>query len=174
MIRNTALAAALGLAAPLHAGGVIEDFSGAPQSRWEFFSDQVMGGVSDGAAKVTNAGLHLTGTVSTDNNGGFIQARLKPVTLAPETQSITLEVKGNGAAYYVHLRTRGTMLPWRFYQAGFATDGTWQEVTLPLTAFTGEGGKRGALKAKDVMSLALVAYGANYEADIKLRRVSAD
>jgi hypothetical protein len=71
------------LAAPTAQGAeqMIEDFTGAPAARWAFFSDQVMGGVSTGNVTLEREGgqqvLHLQGTVSTKNNGGFIQARLK-------------------------------------------------------------------------------------------------
>ena len=62
---------------------MIEDFSGTPALRWEFISDQVMGGVSTGRVSLERdetarqTVLHLRGSVSTKNNGGFIQARLK-------------------------------------------------------------------------------------------------
>lgn len=60
---------------------MIKDFSGTPASRWEFITDQVMGGVPTGRVSFEgDAGqtvLHLQGAVSTANNGGFIQARLK-------------------------------------------------------------------------------------------------
>ena len=55
---------------------MIEDFTGTPAVRWEFISDQVMGGVSTGNVSLEREGdqsiLHLQGVVSTKNNGGFI------------------------------------------------------------------------------------------------------
>ncbi len=46
---------------------------------WKFFSDQVMGGVSEGRISLKpDEGkffLRLEGKVSTANNGGFIQVR---------------------------------------------------------------------------------------------------
>jgi len=46
---------------------------------WKFFSDQVMGGVSEGKTALKKDKnkffLRLEGTVSTENNGGFIQVR---------------------------------------------------------------------------------------------------
>lgn len=155
------------------AAQTIEDFSGSPAARWDFFSDQVMGGVSQGQVTITSEGLHLTGEVSTENNGGFIQARLK-TPLPDGTTAIALRVKGNGARYYLHLRTRGTLLPWRFWQAGFDTTGGWQEVTLPLSAFKPQGGARGTLTAGNVGSLAVVAYGANYSADLRVSDIRAE
>ena len=49
------------------------------QKEWEFISDQVMGGISSGKLDLINSQeesfIRLSGTVSTENNGGFIQYR---------------------------------------------------------------------------------------------------
>ena len=42
---------------------------------WSYLADTVMGGVSEGQARVEEGALRLTGTVSTANRGGFIQVR---------------------------------------------------------------------------------------------------
>ena len=124
-----ALAGLMMSAIPGHAeDGMFTDFSGADGSGWRFFTDQVMGGVSEGQARIEEIGgeraLRLTGTVSTENRGGFIQARLDlDAPLAPDAEGIVLRVRGDGQRYYVHLRTSGTMLPWQYYQVPFETDG---------------------------------------------------
>ena len=55
---------------------VIDDFSDGPERRWQFYTDQVMGGVSEGGASVQFGSegpyVRLEGSVSTANNGGFI------------------------------------------------------------------------------------------------------
>ena len=64
---------------------LIDDFSvpgRAPSgARWQYFSDRVMGGVSQGSAEIAEVGgrqaLRLSGEVSLENNGGFIQAAAK-------------------------------------------------------------------------------------------------
>jgi hypothetical protein len=71
---------------PAMAGGtvtaqtIIKDFTMQPQTRWRFFTDQVMGGVSTGGiafAQEDGASFaRMTGRVSTANRGGFIQMRL--------------------------------------------------------------------------------------------------
>ena len=59
---------------------LIADLSQPQDSdRWRFFTDGVMGGVSTGQAVIADGALTITGDVSTDNNGGFIQARLSDV-----------------------------------------------------------------------------------------------
>lgn len=56
-------------------------FSLMDESRWAFFSDQVVGGVSEGRVTFEQADgqpiLRLTGMVSTENRGGFIQVRTR-------------------------------------------------------------------------------------------------
>ncbi|MDC3097675.1 CIA30 family protein, partial [Candidatus Pelagibacter sp.] len=56
--------------------------------KWNFITDQVMGGVSTGKFEVEEVDgvlcYRMTGDVSTKNNGGFIQFRTK---LIPEINS---------------------------------------------------------------------------------------
>ena len=60
---------------------IIDDFTDNPERRWQFYTDQVMGGVSEGSASVRldseGPYVRLEGLVSTANNGGFIQFRTK-------------------------------------------------------------------------------------------------
>jgi hypothetical protein len=139
---------------------------------WRFFTDQVMGGVSTGQAVLQGEGLHLTGEVSTANNGGFIQARAETGAFAAGTTGLRLRVKGDGQRYFIHLRSRATALPWQYYQAGFETDGGWQEITLPFSAFE----RSGRLLPREVdpariRSVALVAYGRDHAADVWLAEI---
>jgi hypothetical protein len=160
-----------------HADGAPLPYSPPPLSDYAFFTDQVMGGVSTGAARVVGAGdaphLHLTGVVSTENRGGFIQARVRlPAPLPEAAQGVVLRVKGNGGRYFVHLRTRGTVLPWQYYQAGFETTGAWQDLRLPFTDFVPSGALlRATPRPETVTSLAAVAYGRDHEADLSFRWV---
>ncbi len=174
----TALAMTLSLSTtplPGHAAE-IEDFSGAPANRWDFFSDRVMGGVSSGQAAFAEGRLRLTGTVSTANNGGFIQARLKLSEPMPQdARAIVLRVRGNGDKYFVHLRTRGTLLPWHFYQGSFATDGGWKVVRLPFDAFKPSTRLVRQVPAPaSVRSVAVVAYGHDHEADVSVDWIGWD
>jgi len=123
---------------------LIEDFTMQPETRWRFFTDQVMGGVSTGGVTFAQEdGLNfarMTGRVSTANRGGFIQMRLDLASPPPEgTTGVRLVLRGNDQRYFVHLRTGGTLLPWQYYQAGFAVTESWTEVRLPLDAFTASG-----------------------------------
>jgi hypothetical protein len=129
---------------------LIDDFSKELSSFgtvWQGISDRVMGGVSDMEARILEDGygrfLHLTGNVSLENNGGFIQARLfmnqkkKPYDASPYT-GIALRVRGKGDAYYVYLRTPRTIFPWSFYGQCFKVAEQWTWAYLPFSSFRSE------------------------------------
>jgi hypothetical protein len=108
--------------------------------QWSFSADTVMGGVSNGSAEFESNGsdktIRLTGEVSTANNGGFIQVRSSvPWELGKDKTGIKLKVKGNGERYYLHIRNSGTRKPWHYYQKGFDTTSTWEEIKLPFESF---------------------------------------
>ena len=146
-------------------------------TRWDYFSDQVMGGVSEGKVTFEVVSglpiLRLTGHVSTANRGGFIQARTKLDQPLPDTaQGIVLQVRGNSQPYYVHLRSKWTVLPWQLYQAKFDTTEAWQEVRIPFAEFTPYGGLlRPRFKISDLRSVAVVAFGRDYDADLSVRAI---
>ena len=148
-----------------------------PETRWRFFTDQVMGGVSTGGVTFSQQdGLpfaRMSGRVSTANRGGFIQMRLDLASPPPEgTTGVRLIVRGNAQRYFVHLRTNGTVLPWQYYQAGFDVSEDWSEVRLPLEAFTASGALLQNLPdAESLTSVAVVAYGRDHDARIDLREL---
>lgn len=156
---------------------MIEDFKMEPETRWRFFTDQVMGGVSTGgvdfATEDGHAFARMTGRVSTANRGGFIQMRLDLTSPPPEaTTGVRLMVRGNNQRYFVHLRTGGTMLPWQYYQAGFDVSQSWAEVRLPLASFAASGALlRSMPRPGSLASIAIVAYGRDHDARIDVREV---
>lgn len=156
---------------------IIEDFSMQPQTRWRFFSDQVMGGVSTGGVTFEQEGgtpfARMTGRVSTANRGGFIQMRLDLSSPPPQgTTGVRLEVRGNGQRYFVHLRTGGTLLPWQYYQAGFDVTEGWSEINLPFEAFAASGALlRRVPRAGSLTSVAVVAYGRDHDARIDVHEM---
>jgi len=116
----TAAILALTLGNPAQGGDtVLDNFESSPETRWRFVSDQVMGGVSQGQVNFLSesgtAFAHMTGTVSLENNGGFIQfAHDLKAAPSAESTGITIKVRGNSQGYFVHLRTSGTLLPWHY------------------------------------------------------------
>jgi hypothetical protein len=153
--------------------GMQRDYVTDPEGPWSYLSDRVMGGVSEGLAEAAGGALRLSGTVSTENRGGFIQVRTELATpLEPDARGVALEARGNGERYYVHLRTRGTRLPWHYYQAGFDTGPEWRQARLPFTAFRPSGALlRGTPRPQDVTSIGLVAYGRDHEAELEVRHL---
>lgn len=164
--------------APAFAGPIlIEDFKMQPETRWRFFTDSVMGGVSTGRLDFGQEDgrphARMTGRVSTENRGGFIQMRHDLAAPPPGgTKGVRLVARGNGQRYFVHLRTAGTVLPWQYYQAGFDVTRDWREVQLPLDAFRPSGGLlRKVPAAPSLTSVAVVAYGRDHDADIEVREM---
>lgn len=139
---------------------------------WRYAADTVMGGVSAGVGRIEAGILHLTGAVSTANNGGFIQMRTDlPAGLTQDT--IRLRVRGNAERYFVHARSVHSARPWQFYSAGFDTTAEWAEITLPLNAFAPSRDSLPAqILARDVRSLGLVAYGRDHIADLSVSHIS--
>ncbi|GAA6200208.1 CIA30 family protein [Aquicoccus sp. SU-CL01552] len=176
--RALPLVLSLALAATSAPAQTLEDFTGTTAGNWRFISDQVMGGVSQGRAGVeAESGetfLRLTGTVSTENRGGFIQARRDlPGGLPTDTRGVALRARGDGQRYFLHLRTTGTVLPWQYYQAPFTPGPDWGEIRVPLSAFTASGSLlRNTPRAGAVRSIALVAYGRDHLADVSLTRIT--
>lgn len=155
----------------------IEDFAMQPETRWRFFTDNVMGGVSTGQVTFLQEGgrphARMTGRVSTANRGGFIQMRLDLASQPPaDATGLRLVVRGNDQRYFVHLRTSGTVLPWQYYQAGFDVTRAWTEVVLPFEVFRASGALlRAVPRPESLSSLAVVAYGRDHDAEIEVREV---
>jgi hypothetical protein len=155
----------------------LENFKVNPQARWEFLADVVMGGVSDGRAEFTIDGdtafVRLTGTVSTENNGGFLQVRrFLPQGLPARTEGLELNMRGNGETYYVFLRTREMTRPWHFYNAAFQSTPEWSEVRIPLNGFQrSHDFLANPIDPQSVISIGLVAYGRDHSADLAVASV---
>lgn len=176
-VRKLAMVVALIAPAPGMAEDNVMQLSLSDPSQWAYFSDQVMGGVSDGRASFEQVDgqtvLRLSGTVSTANRGGFIQARRRlDAPLPAATQGVVLSVRGNDQTYFVNLRTTGTLLPWQYYQAAFEVSQSWQEIRIPFDAFIPSGRLlRKIPKTEDVRSIAIVAFGRDHSADLVVRAV---
>ena len=156
---------------------MIDDFKFQPEKRWRFIADTVMGGISTGnvsfLAENKDTYARMTGNVSTQNNGGFIQFRMKlPSPLPKSVVGLRLVVRGNDQKYFMHLRTTGTFLPWQYYQAGFEVSRYWSEVRLPFEAFKASGNFLGAVpQPESLKSVGIVAFGRDHEAEIEVREV---
>ena len=114
------------------------DFSGpGTDQQWQAVNDGVMGGVSDGRFRITDAGtLEFFGTLSLENNGGFASARTKPMELDLEAGDvIVVRVKGDGREYVLNIYTKSRRMAFS-YRASLPTmKDKWVEVKIPLEDF---------------------------------------
>ena len=152
-----------------------DDFTN--ENEWTYIADNVMGGISDGRVEFnlvdSNVYALLSGNVSTENNGGFIQIRreLKNIDLS-KAKSIRVYARGNNEKYYIFLRTTGTILPWQYYSHEFTVNEEYNEFIMPIKDFK----KSGTLLAKQInpkkiTSVAIVAYGRDHVAEIYVKEL---
>lgn len=148
-------------------------------TQWRLITDGVMGGVSRGTLDTDQqegrSCLRLQGEVSTDNNGGFIQAALElapsGVLDASAYAGVELDVYGNGEVYNVHFKTRRVWLPWQHYRASFMAEPGWHTVQVPFAEF--EGYRIGAaFDPARLERIGIVAYGRDFMADLCIGRVA--
>jgi hypothetical protein len=163
---------------------LIDDFSKADGisslgTQWRMFTDRVMGGLSSASSgfEVIDGRrcLRLQGSVSLENNGGFVQVAL-PLELngrffnAGDFKGIRLWIRGNGENYHVHLRTDQTFRPWQYFGAEFPTSGKWEEVEIPFQKFKPEN-FNGQLNAEKLRRIGIVAIKKEFQVDIAVSRL---
>ena len=146
--------------------------------KWNFITDQVMGGVSTGKFVVDKVGgvacYRMTGDISTKNNGGFIQIRTK---LSPEINSkdydgVYVKVYGNEKNYNLHLRTGLTLAPWQYYSYTFVTTKNWIEIRAPFEQFKKSNFYQPkSILGQSIKSVGLVAGFDNFKSDICLSEI---
>ena len=149
----------------------------SPEKEWQFISDQVMGGVSFGKKELLfedkKQYLRMTGFVSLDNNGGFIQVRHKLIDKVRSANGIKINARGNNKKYRIHIRTKFTLLPWQYYSATFNVNKNWEIIKIDFNEFI----RSGTLLPKTfnvghINSLAVVAYGEEYKVRIDLSELN--
>ena len=150
-------------------------------TEWEGFTDQVMGGVSEmtisRVKKADGNYIKMRGRVSLENRGGFIQIRLKLTkSFKPfdgsSYRGIRLLARGVGSGYYIFLRTTATIFPWKYYAAPVPVSDEWQIIDIPWASFEpGDYGSLRKFRPDKLKSIALVAYGKEFNADIELKEI---
>jgi len=144
---------------------------------WQYVSDRVMGGISDGKVILEQDGemyyVRLTGNVSTANNGGFIQLRAGVSFANSEKdgknlQGVRINVRGNGETYYIHIRTNESWSPSDYYATTFKADADWKMIDLPFNKFERRWSKDSRLDPKKIRSFGIVAYGRDHVSDISV------
>jgi hypothetical protein len=160
---------------------IIDDLSQEPPhssigTDWRLFTDQVMGGLSQGSMARDNiAGrpaIHMQGNVSLENNGGFIQISLD---LAPDGETFDatgwlgfeIDVYGKSDEYDFRLRTSELGQPWQSYRQSFVAEPHWKTVRLPFDQFKPHRIDK-PLNLRLLRRLGLVAFGRAFSADLAL------
>lgn len=141
---------------------------------WRLFTDQVMGGVSNGSMARESVGgrlgIRMRGDVRLDNDGGFVQIALD---LAPRQGTadlsawtgVEIDVFGNGETYEVRLRTDELTQSWQSYRQSFAAPPEWRTVRLPFAGFAPHR-TEAPLNLARVRRLGVVAIGRTFAADL--------
>lgn len=112
----------------------------------------------------------LTGRVSLENNGGFVQMA---DDLAPEGavldasgwRGLAFDSFGNGEVYEMRLRTDAITRPWQSFRAEFTAPAAWTEQILPFEAFKAHR-TEAAFDPARLRRVGILAIGRVFEADI--------
>ena len=155
---------------------IIDNLENSENRNWVYFTDNVMGGVSTGTFVYINEGgenfYRMTGNVSTENNGGFIQFATRVDNIDKGLQGIKIKVRGNNEDYELHLRTKFTPAPWQYYSSKFKVTNEWPEILIPFSSY-----KRSnyyqpkKFNPSSLRSIGVVAVGKDYQAEIDLGRI---
>jgi hypothetical protein len=120
--------------------------------------------------------VRLTGRVSLENRGGFIQMAIDVAADGSEFDAggfdgVEIDVHGNGQAYNLHLRTADVTQPWQSYRCEFIAVEKWQRLRLPFSMFQPH--RIGAaLDRRRLRRLGLVAIGREFDVDLACCRVA--
>ncbi len=143
---------------------------------WEFISDQVMGGVSSGKVELISESqknfIRLSGIVSTENNGGFIQFRSNFNFENQDFKGLRIKAKGFPSEYYVHIRTTFLFLPWQFYSSSFKVSEKWQTYELLFDDFKRSNFYQPSkFNSSEIESIGFVAFGKNFNPQLDIIEV---
>ena len=163
------------------AAEIIDDLTREPPlatigTRWELFTDTVMGGVSRATMlRETVEGriaIRLRGDVSLENNGGFVQISLdfRPDGGSIDASSwsgIELDVLGNAEEYALNLRTTDLNRPWQSYRQTFKAAPRWETVRLPFSDFAPNRTEI-PLDLHHLRRMGIIGIGRAFHADVSL------
>ena len=141
--------------------------------KWEFVSDKVMGGISEGKFEILkdkkNNFLRLSGSVSTENNGGFIQIKSNFDIDEDNFNGIRIKARGLPSEYFIHIRTSFLLLPWQYYSGKFVVSEVWEDHEILFEDFEKSNFYQPSLfSSSDIKSIGFVAFGKNFEAQLDI------
>ena len=127
---------------------------------WQAVNDGVMGGVSEGKFKVTEAKtMEFFGTLSLANNGGFASVRSKAKKLDLEKgDTLVAKVRGDGREYTLNLYPNRSRTAFSYRATVQTKKDEWIEVKVPLDEFEATSFGRvvreaGAVKPEEITSV---------------------
>jgi hypothetical protein len=152
----------------------------APPVRWRGFSDRVMGGVSEGEFRVDTVagrrGARMTGRVTRDSGGGFIQMALDLAGRgdgfdASAWQGVEALVHGNDEDYNVHVRTADCGWYDESFRLTFRAPARWTRLRFGWSQFE-PNGLDAPLDASRLQRVAFLGWMREFEADLAVAEVS--
>ena len=137
------------------------DFTEADAAKqWQAVNDGVMGGVSEGKFKVTEAKtMEFFGTLSLANNGGFASVRSKAKKLDLEKgDTLVVKIRGDGREYTLNLYPNRSRTAFSYRATVPTTKDEWIEVKVRLDEFEATSFGRivreaGAVKPEEISSV---------------------
>jgi hypothetical protein len=149
------------------------DYLPVSSESWQLVTDDVMGGVSTGKIERIKRDnkecVALSGDVSTENNGGFIQIAMdideSLAAKAAAYDGVRIGVIGNDEPYNLHLRTKDLWFPWQAYRSTFDSSVEWKQIDLPFEEFTAYKTST-RLDVSQLRRVGIVAIGREFAADV--------
>ncbi len=114
------------------------DFTGVEAVKdWQAVNDGVMGGVSEGKFKITDAKtMEFFGTLSLANNGGFASVRSKTKKFdLKKGDTLVVKIRGDGREYTLNLYPNRSRTAFSYRAPVQTKKDEWIEVKVPLDEF---------------------------------------
>lgn len=147
--------------------------------RWEYVADTVMGGVSQGAIRsetvMNRPATRLTGQVSLENNGGFVQMAFDFAEGgrnfdASAWTGIEIDIRGNGEIYELRLKTDQITRPWQSFRTAFNAPFEWRTLRFAFAELQPYRTEAAFYPAR-LRRLGVVAVGREFEADVAVSAI---
>lgn len=148
-------------------------------TKWEYVDDKVMGGVSDG--RLHQEMYHgrmatvLRGSVSLDNNGGFIQIAFDLCRDGAEFDvsgwdGLEFEICGNNEPYDIRFRTKQLTRPWQSFRSDFVAPPRWRTLKVPFNELEAHRTDARFDPAR-LRRIGILAIGREFRADVAIAAV---